>query len=298
MIKYDNISYFEVEDGVSIAYTTNFEAEDFNEDDILFVFNYGLVCSNEHWKYQVPYFDSNDIKILLHDYRFHHNSTGNDSVTSCTFDNISTDINKLVNHLGARKVLMLGHSMGVNISLEFAKRYPDMALGLVLISGTVVPPQNVLLDSNLADALLGYIKQLKITYPRIFEAYWTTQHINPLVFAAVHRGGFNIRRVSEDFVYSYIKNLSVLCPDLFFQLMDEMRDHNIANYVENMDTPALVIGGDQDHVIPSYLQRGLHDALKCSELYIVKDGSHVPQADFPSSVNERILQFYKKHCSI
>jgi hypothetical protein len=29
-------------------------------------------------------------------------------------------------------------------------------------------------------------------------------------------------------------------------------------------------------------------------LYIVKDGSHVPQADFPKLVNQRLLRFLHK----
>ena len=31
-----------------------------------------------------------------------------------------------------------------------------------------------------------------------------------------------------------------------------------------------------------------------SELYIVKDGSHVPQADFPDLINHRLLRFITK----
>ena len=51
------------------------------------------------------------------------------------------------------------------------------------------------------------------------------------------------------------------------------------------------MGGDKDSVIPYYLQETLESELPNSELYMIKDGSHVPQVDFPESTNERILVF-------
>ena len=52
-----------------------------------------------------------------------------------------------------------------------------------------------------------------------------------------------------------------------------------------------VIGGDKDKVIPNYLQEILQTRLRNSKLYIVKNGSHVPQVDFPKNINERINLF-------
>ena len=76
--------------------------------------------------------------------------------------------------------------------------------------------------------------------------------------------------------------------------MKIMHDHDIINELETIKTPTLVIGGDKDKIIPNYLQQILTKNLPNSKLYIVKDGSHVPQADFPDLINLRIHQFIKK----
>lgn len=73
-----------------------------------------------------------------------------------------------------------------------------------------------------------------------------------------------------------------------------MHDHDVINHLESIKTPTLVIGGDKDKIIPNYLQQILTKYLPKSQLYIVKDGSHVPQADFPHMINHRIKQFIKK----
>jgi non-heme chloroperoxidase len=43
------------------------------------------------------------------------------------------------------------------------------------------------------------------------------------------------------------------------------------------------------------MQRTLASLLPNSETYFLKDGSHVPQADYPQMVNERIELFIDQH---
>ena len=97
-----------------------------------------------------------------------------------------------------------------------------------------------------------------------------------------------------EFVQLYMKKISELPENLFFHLLKIMHDHDVINHLESIATPTLIIGGDKDKIIPNYLQQILHRHLPVSQLYIVKDGSHVPQADFPDMINHRINQFTKK----
>jgi pimeloyl-ACP methyl ester carboxylesterase len=91
-----------------------------------------------------------------------------------------------------------------------------------------------------------------------------------------------------------MKKISELPENLFFHLLKLMHDHDIINHLESIKTTTLVIGGDKDKIIPNYLQRILTSHLPSSELYIVKDGSHVPQADFPDLINLRLMRFVEK----
>ena len=114
---------------------------------------------------------------------------------------------------------------------------------------------------------------------------------NPLIRKIVKNGGFNPEKINNDFVKNYLQKISELPPMLFFQLYNEMQNHNIINSLENINAKTLILGGDKDNIIPNYLQYILKTYLKNSELYIIKDGSHVPQADFPETVNDRIHHF-------
>lgn len=294
MFKKNYPNYFYTSDGTRLFYNTNFSVENLSHEKPVIVFIYGLLCSNNHFKYQIPFFEELGFQILLHDYRFHFSSSQEGDIETCTFPNITKDLHELLGHLGVKKTLFLGHSMGVNICLEHARRYPEDVTAQVLISGTVVPPQDIMFDSNVVDITLPYIESFTKKFPDLYKNFWKHSYKNPIAQYAIFDGGFNKKQVEMEFIQLYMKKISELPENLFFHLLKLMHDHDVINHLESINTPTLVIGGDKDKIIPNYLQLILTRNLPNSQLYIVKDGSHVPQADFPELINKRILQFLKK----
>lgn len=283
-------NYYKTNDGEQIFYTTNFAPSSEDSDDVI-VFNYGLVCSNHHWSAQIEYFDKLGKKILIHDYRGHFHSSGKHDVSKITFRSITDDMYGLFENLKIKTALMFGHSMGVNVCLEFTKRFPHKVSKQILISGTTVPVYSVMFNTNIVDQVKPFIIKMFNKYPDAFNTFWKLSGWNPIVKKIIHVGGFNVDQVSDEFIEIYLNKIGQLGPDLFFQLIDEMNKHNILASLNNIKAPTLIIGGDNDKVIPNYLQRLLNENLPNSSLYVLKNGSHVPQVDFPDFVNERMLHF-------
>lgn len=284
-------NYLVMRDKSEIYYCTNRPHAEFIDAENVLVFNYGLVCSNEHWREQLPFFDRLGYKILIHDYRHHFNSKGNGGVSTCTFANMAADLKELIDNLKIKNTHQLGHSMGVNICLEYAKNWPADVKKMVLISGTVFPPQDVMFDSNIMGILTPIITDLKNRAPGTLDLVWRTSHLNPLAVALTRQGGFNPKQVKSDMIKLYLEKLGELSVDLFLQLFHEMKHHNIITELGKIEADCLVMGGDKDKIIPNYLQRILLDHIPNSEMYTIKDGSHVPQWDFPSTINEVVLDF-------
>lgn len=291
MLKTNYSAYKYTDQNTKILYSTNFEIKNIKKDEPLLVFNYGLVCSNAHWMYQLPFFENLGYQILIHDYRCHFSSECSDGIETCTFKNIANDLHSILKDINSRNVHMIGHSMGVNVTLEYARLYPKFIKSQTLISGTVLPPQDIMFDSNIVDITSPYIEDVAKNFSDLFESIWKSSYKNPIARLAVLRGGFNPKKTSDDFVQLYMKRIGELNSDLFFHLLNQMKEHDIINDLEKIKTPTLIIGGDKDKVIPNYLQKILYQYIKNSELYIVKDGSHVPQVDFPDSINDRISRF-------
>ena len=291
MFKNNHPGFFHTKSGIRIFYNINFTLKEKKNNLPLLIFNYGFLCSNAHFKYQIPFFEKKGWPILIHDYRGHFSSSGIENIDSCDFKNINDDLTELVLFIGLKKNIMIGHSMGVNITLEFALRSPELIHKMILISGTILPPQDIMFSSGIMGSLIPYIKKFKKNYPYLHKKGWENAFMMPLLRKIIHYGGFNTKKVSEEFIHLYMKRIGELHPELFFKLMNEMQGHDIVNHLQEIHTPALIIGGDKDMIVPDYLQRILQKHLKNTEIYIVKDGSHVPQVDFPDSVNQRIMLF-------
>lgn len=294
MFNKNHPNYFYTSDGIRIFYNTNFHPSELDHGRPVLVLVYGLLCSNNHFKYQIPYFEELGYQILIHDYRFHYASSQDGDIETCNFPNITKDLHELLAELKIEKSVFVGHSMGVNICLEHSRRYPEDMIGQILISGTVVPPQDIMFDSNMVDIVSPHLKIFTEKYPDLFKGFWKHSYKNPIAQYMIFDGGFNKKQVDMEFIQLYMKKISELPEQLFFHLLKLMHDHDVINHLETIAAPTLVIGGDKDKIIPNYLQRILTTHLQNSELYIVKDGSHVPQADFPDLINKRLHRFVSK----
>ncbi|NBV58090.1 MAG: alpha/beta hydrolase [Bacteroidetes bacterium] len=167
-----------------------------------------------------------------------------------------------------KNIIMLGHSMGVNITLEYAKDYPETLAGVILISGTVISPMDVIFDSKITHLSHFILKKIYKKGPQFFEKFWRNMYLLPFMNNAIHAGGFNKEKVSMSFIELYMKKIGELGPEVFFNFFELLCDHDIIGHLEKIKTPSLIIGGDNDKVIPNYLQFILHNYF---HTYITKN---------------------------
>lgn len=282
-------NFLKTSDGEQLFYSTNFKPGSVKKEVI--IFNYGLVCSNHHWKEQIRFLDEMGFHILTYDFRGHYQSSGDDNLEKITFHQLAIDLDELVEHLELDQFTLLGHSMGVNVCLEYAKYHQAKIKNMILISGTIIPVYNIMMNTHLTGLVKPILEAAIKKFPKELNAFWKFGGWNPIVKRGIHTGGFNVEEVSEEFIEIYLNKLGQLGPELFLQLVHQMHEHDALAFVHKIKTPVLVIGGNQDKVIPNFLQKIMHEKLENSELYIIHNGSHVPQIDFPTMTNERIELF-------
>jgi non-heme chloroperoxidase len=282
--------YFNNRDGLKLFYRKNFTDK---APDKIILFNNGLVCSEQHYIHLSKQLNNLGYGVILHDYRGHFNSEGKSEITNITFDNIINDIIDLLDYLNIKHCYsVIGHSMGVNICLELIEKFPTRFSNCVLISGTVLPVKDIMFGTNIMEIMSPYLSLAFEAYPDIFNLLWSSSKYNWPVKKIVQLSGFNPEQVDFSYVDQYVNKLTLLGPEIFFQLFEELSQHDILSRLHAVKNPALIIGGDKDRVIPWYLQTLLKSQLENAELYMLKNGSHVPQIDFPDLTLERILAFW------
>ncbi len=93
------------------------------------VFLHGYTCSLEHWRWTADLLSSS-YRVLLFDMRCHGRSGKN--TANLTLNTLVDETRQLLLLLGVEKPVLIGHSMGGMVALEYALRYTSQVRALVL----------------------------------------------------------------------------------------------------------------------------------------------------------------------
>jgi pimeloyl-ACP methyl ester carboxylesterase len=101
---------------------------------------HGFPLDSSAWNEIIPLLE-NEFDILTPDLRGFGQSTTTESLYAIS--DMADDLAGLLDHLGIKKTVIAGHSMGGYVALAFAKKYPARVRGLGLVSSQAVgdPPE-------------------------------------------------------------------------------------------------------------------------------------------------------------
>ncbi len=95
------------------------------------LFVHGFPLSKNSWKHQIEALRS-EFRVIAPDLRgFGESEAG---AGAATMEQFAEDLHALLKHLDTGPVVLIGHSMGGYIALAFARMFPQMLRGLVLVA--------------------------------------------------------------------------------------------------------------------------------------------------------------------
>ena len=132
------------------------------------VFVHGWCCNRTHFAAQVAHFSPSHRCVTL-DLRGHGDSDKPEDAYSIA--GFADDVAWLCGQIGARKPVIVGHSMGGAIALSLAARHPELPAAIVMLDGAVFPPPALLaMVEPLAAAFAspGYAEPLRAIFEQMF----------------------------------------------------------------------------------------------------------------------------------
>jgi len=96
--------------------------------DTTLIFLHGWCGDREYWKNQVGVFAADYVVVALD--QAGHGESGKER-KSWTTSSLASDVESVVKELGLKKVILVGHSMGGQVSLMTAKRMPGTVIGVI-----------------------------------------------------------------------------------------------------------------------------------------------------------------------
>ncbi|MBI5496194.1 MAG: alpha/beta hydrolase [Deltaproteobacteria bacterium] len=254
----------------------------------------GLGCSTFFWHYLARYFGSR-AEVLVWDYRGHGDSSFPASFKELSIEQNADDLDAVMAHAGIRRAAFIGHSMGVQVILEYYRRHNDRVAGLIPLLGTYGKAINTFFNTSLVG------KVFPVVFHVSTRVRWPIQWVTALAArssltlpAASLVGMVNGAMFHQHDIRPYMENLAALDLRVFMHMARAMGTHTTEDILGDIKVPVLVIGGERDIYTPLWLSRRMHDRIPGSELLIIPAGSHGALVEQPELINLRLEKFLRE----
>lgn len=212
-----------------------------------------------------------------------------------TVQNHVEDLEKLRKELKQDKLLLIGHSMGGMLAMNYVDKYPDKVKGLILIAsppavgtvqGFMEDEKKVLQRWDRPDVIEtlkenGLERQKKKDYTFKQKGLW-----HSITFAAINLHNVSLwKKMKGEFYYSPKAGMAA------GQSMNETWD--FTEQLKFLDSPIYVIHGDDDF-IPISKHSQWTEKVEKVELKVVNKAGHISWIDQPEKVKNLIYQYLNK----
>jgi len=222
---------------------------DFDKEKPSILLMHGSGLTHIVWSLHEQFYASQGFNILSVDLPGHGNSEG-PSLKS--IEEISDWVKSLMNVLNIKKIIIIGHSQGCLVGIDFASRYPNLINSLVLVAGCYKMPVNQDLI-NYAEA--GDEKAILLMMKWGYEG------------SKAFIGGNPVKKI----INSSREIREVLAVDL----------NACNNYkggkesLEKINCQTLCIFGDLDKMVPLEIGNKMTSMIKNSEKKIINNCGHM-----------------------
>jgi 3-oxoadipate enol-lactonase len=237
----------------------------------------GLADDLTTWALQTEDFLAAGFRVLSFDNR----GIGSSSKPAGPYSSrmLADDAKALVDHLGITGFHLMGISMGGMIAQEYALAYPDDLRTVTFACTYAVPgpfcSRMFGMWADLAPVLGVPFVMRDVTLWAFTVPFFEERGAELAEFETA-------MRYLDQPVHAYLAQLAVI------------QDHDTTDRLDQISTPALVLAGEDDILIPVALSRQIHDAIPGSEWATTK-GGHACVWEHPAEFNRSYLDFILRH---
>jgi pimeloyl-ACP methyl ester carboxylesterase len=248
----------------------------------------GIGCAGFIWKYLQPVLIDAGFRVVHFHYRGHGRSPAPDERSHLHVTDLADDAGRVLDAVGARRAVVMGHSMGVQVCLEAFRRHRPRIAGVALICGAYGHPLRTFHGRRTLEAVLPFISFLVAHTPKLTGRILKRVLPTRLAYQAARVLELNphLARL-EDFM-PYLEHLSELDPTLFLGMLALAGRHTAREVLPQLDVPTLIVAGGRDGFTPATLSQEMHELAPQSELLLIEDGSHTAPLERPELVEHAV----------
>lgn len=196
-----------------------------------------------------------------------------------TYDNLAEIVLEVIQLFKIQNCILIGHSMGGQISLIAAKKAPHLVKNLVLICSSGYMPR--------FKPLFTYATYIPF-FSMILRRKLTKQGVKTNLLNVVH----NLDLIDDEMIHGYEQPFRD--KKIFYSLSKLIRHREgdlTSEQLQSILTPTLLIWGREDKVVPLHIGEKLHQDLPHSTLIVYKQTGHLVPEERPKEVYLDIKKF-------
>jgi pimeloyl-ACP methyl ester carboxylesterase len=224
------------------------------------IFIHGSGTTGRAWKYQSEFFPES-IAVNLPG---HPDGDLLDSIPA-----MAAWLKQFVQEQALSDLVLVGHSIGGGIALQYALDYPEDVRALVTVGSG------------------GRLRVHPDTIAFVEQALSRPESIAPMI------EGF-WKNVSEEFAAELKADGLALGPGVFLSDFKACDKFDVMDRLGQISAPTLAIVGTEDVMTPVKYAEFLVEKLKDASLATIEGGTHSVFAEFPEQVNASLDRFLKQ----
>jgi 3-oxoadipate enol-lactonase len=239
------------------------------------VLGHSFLCSGAMWREQVPALAA-EYRVINIDYRGHGASGGVEH--AITLYDLVGDVTAVLDHVGVRRAVWAGLSIGGMVALRAALRAPERVAGLILVDTDAGPER---LRSRIRFAALGVVARVIGIRPLL-----------PQVLRQMF--GVATRQETPELVTEWADRFTrVHVPSAVRTLRALRRRDDLTPHLSEIRIPTLVLVGEEDASLPPPRSRHLASRLPQASLIEIGGAGHLSALERPDAVTRAMLDFLR-----
>lgn len=259
-----------------------------------FVLTDGIGCDGFAWKYLQPHLAERHRVVHWH-YRAHGRSALPEDPARIDIAAHARDLIAVMDAAGVERAILVGHSMGTQVSLETYRLAPDRVLGLALLCGSYGKITTTFHGSDVLKQVLPSIIDIVERNQGLARALWG--RIPPGLAFKVAQLSREVDRLAireEDFRW-YMEHVATMEPGIFFAMLRLAGEHTAEDVLEHIHVPSLVLAAERDTFTPPRLAEHMAQAIPGGEFFLLRGASHAAPVEQPVAVERRIDRWLAEH---
>jgi pimeloyl-ACP methyl ester carboxylesterase len=188
----------------------------------------------------------------------------------------------MLDHFGVQQAILVGNSAGGTVAMQTALAHPERVSALILVDPAVYN----------AGGAPAWVRPLLAT-PQM-------RHLGPLLARQIQKRGPELLNLAwhdpsllkPETVELYQKPLQVENWDkALWELTLTGGRSNLAERLDELILPVLVITGDDDRIVPTADSIRLAKELPNAELVVIPNAGHVPHEERPAEFMQAVIGF-------